>query len=84
MPEFVDGMPMEWMPMETAPKDGTKFLAWWPTVTLGSIQFTYWDDQKYHVKPLPRFIYDGHWGASDSRSNQPTHWMPLPAPPEEA
>ena len=33
-------VPMDWQPIETAPKDGAAFLAWWPH--LESPRITYW------------------------------------------
>ena len=65
----------EWQPIETAPKDGTRVLA----------------SQSGHVftaRWAPGFaaVYPGGGGPGwydeilDRRA-QPTHWMPLPAPP---
>jgi len=65
---------MEWQPIETAPKDGTRIMAWWPDVVLDkSIGVTSW------MAPVGYCIHwtrDGRWSPFD-----PTHWMPLPAPP---
>jgi hypothetical protein len=55
--------PSAWRPIETAPKDGTIFLA-----TEGSAMVTtYW--------------HPNQWKAVDWAN--PTHWMPLPPPPEK-
>jgi hypothetical protein len=66
-----------WQPIETAPKDGSAFFVWWP----------HW----YHF-PLLAYIKDyslnlcdstqpaGHWWFD--MPNGPTHWMPLPEPPQ--
>ena len=69
---------MTWQPIETAPKDGTQFLAF--------EIFTAFEE------PLPRtFIaqwWPGNelnradWTDSSSMYCTPTHWMPLPAAPE--
>lgn len=78
-----------WMPIETAPKDGTEImLARGDRVTLGS-----W------MKPdeLPRLIYrdgfapeeewdefESYWASSDggfTEEEPPTHWMPRPTAP---
>lgn len=58
-----------WMPIETAPKDGTDFLA------LCSYQ------RKHHqmvgcFAPKGTFVsWPGRW------DYRPTHWQPLPKPP---
>lgn len=64
-----------WQPIETAPRDGTRILAWIPR-----------GNNKHEViwmGTLPsgrvRWLFSHGWiSAGDF---QPTHWMPLPAPP---
>ncbi len=71
---------MSWQPIETAPKTHAVLL-WLP---MGRPVVGYWEKQGYYKNPRP------YWKSSDeylfgirwSRDNQPTHWMPLPAPPE--
>lgn len=66
---------MTWQPIETAPKDGTEVLVFGPR-----------QDGTY----LAAYQYDDWWvaGPWDERWTEllspPTHWMPLPAPPEVA
>lgn len=68
----------KWQKIETAPKDGTWVWVFWPTAT--------WPESS------PRDIYcvaqwaDDRWvDADDFREfTLPTHWMPLPPPPEES
>jgi uncharacterized protein YaeQ len=65
-----------WQPIETAPKDGEKILAWLVT-SCGSIGFVdtlYWcsDDE-------PERWLNTH---ADEVYSTPTHWMPLPEPPQ--
>lgn len=66
----------EWRPIETAPRDGTAILAAKPN-RIGVVLY-----------PIRARDQDGRWqayfGDGDWRSYdpQPTHWMPLPAPPE--
>ena len=65
----------EWMPIETAPKDGTDVLLF---TKEGIIQgyFTYfeWDQTVVYA------TYDGSGCVAFYR--EPTHWMPLPPPPK--
>lgn len=60
---------MEWQPVETAPKDGTRILASDPEWNAGVVVVARWWDGAFHVGDLPGDeIY-------------PRHWMPLPPPP---
>lgn len=80
---------MEWKPIESAPKDGTVFLA---TVAFGDgvtttewsdVVAVYWDDctlmpddgeePGWVVREIPSGNY--------SCGGELTHWTPLPAPP---
>ena len=59
-----------WQPIETAPKDGTRILAYcaggdWQDVI-------YWE-ASWQGAPF--------W-CSDRTKTDPTHWMPLPEPPK--
>jgi len=58
----VDG----WQPIETAPRDGTPVLAYWPgeAAMFGVVM---WDGDD--------------WRESEYVWRYPTHWMPLPQPP---
>jgi hypothetical protein len=55
-----------WLPIETAPRDGTKILL------AGSWLSGTWDIDVGHYL-VTRFNFCGE--------TQPTHWMPLPEPP---
>ena len=61
-----------WRPIETAPKDGTRMLVYRPSgrynLTLVGV-----DLRDNH--------YDGTWWHS-RQDEQPTHWQPMPQPPE--
>lgn len=59
-----------WMPIESAPKDGRKFLAWRRHSTLPLIVFYNADYDQYECS-------EGHLVFSL------THWQPLPQPPKE-
>lgn len=61
----------DWQPIETAPRDGTIILAYDPAC----------HPDVYTV----RFEHE-HWAIADAEAfstlTNPTHWMPLPSPPE--
>jgi hypothetical protein len=69
-------MASDWRPIETAPRDGSKFLAT--------------DGVRYSDARWPTGMACGRWeGNGDSARwvgstlwPSPTHWMPLPDPPE--
>ncbi len=62
----------EWQPIGTAPKDGTKILIFEAYVgTAGIMRVSRWRDDT---------IPSGWMGAE----NTPSHWLPLPDPPEVA
>lgn len=67
----------DWQPIASAPKDGTKILA---CREGGRVSIWRWSDDRYAKQPRP------FWSSMNSkttdRANQPTHWMPLPAPPD--
>jgi hypothetical protein len=71
---------MNWQPIETAPKDGTRVLI-----------YGYWDGELSDLDEEPevwkaRFSLGTWWVDSDqyyvARVVNPTHWMPLPKPPK--
>ena len=59
-----------WLPIETAPKDGTAILGWWD----GECMIVDW------------CVVVERWGSThdgeDMFEPEPTHWMPLPDGPE--
>ena len=69
---------MNWQPIETAPKDGT-----WVLLSGGHPDF---DDCKKEIKSFSmemRVFWLDDAPYQWSEYNEPTHWMPLPNPPEE-
>jgi hypothetical protein len=65
---------VEWMPIETAPKDGTRVLVWSDKHAWRGIGIAYWGRNN----PLNRLAWIGGHCRID-HIDQPTHWMPLPA-----
>lgn len=76
----------DWQPIETAPRDGTTVLLWWRREEL---------DVAYWACGVWREFGDGsrgwmgesfHASAPETWTRllgeRPTHWMPLPTPPE--
>lgn len=67
---------MDWQPIETAPKDGTRVL-----IASGTdVVLAFFDN---NAGMWCENEYDNlWWGPTDTaRYDGPTHWMPLPAPP---
>ncbi len=60
-----------WQPIETAPKDGRDVLACWA------------DCPGWNARALRYDATDAAWKNEDDHSyREPTHWKPLPSPPE--
>ena len=83
LPQTVEAQPAQrltdepqWQPIETAPKDGTQYLAC--------------DGKKMWTRNQPPNCYAGDWEWNQNRTQwrghadglNPTHWMPLPAAPK--
>ena len=71
----------EWLPIESAPKDGTKVLGFAPNKLVIDPNFrvvTMWW-RKWQDRGGDHWC----WQSTESGSHidEPTHWMPLPAPP---
>lgn len=70
----------KWMDIETAPTDGTAVLCFWPGFDPSNA-----DGRNFGVA----MFADGEWRSPDAQDDDeayswPTHWQPLPAPPEAA
>jgi alpha-galactosidase/6-phospho-beta-glucosidase family protein len=76
-------MMMEWQPISTAPKDGTRIDLWGI-------------NHLHYAKPGQRRVNVGwgtvrdwmgnerdDWQTWRSEDFEPTHWMPIPKPPTE-
>lgn len=68
--------PIAWQPIETAPRDGGPILGW----SNEGVMYVCWS--------CGWTARDGRWrffdsGKGETYSFYPTHWMPIPASPEE-
>jgi len=74
-----------WQPIETAPKDGTRILLFFPRFRNGGTyqEFGQWELQPYNKKPNPYWSGDRERGLGVAwyRQHQPSHWMPELQPP---
>lgn len=80
-----------WLPIETAPRDGTEILVFKDIATVPVVhiaRFEKADEMFYDDDPDKS---DGWWSYTHNSVGQemlvgykyPTHWMPLPKPPED-
>ncbi len=66
----------KWEPIDTAPKDGTRVILFYPA------QGGFSDMGRWNV---PSSHYLPHWNNGRLNIHEPSHWMPLPpAPTQEA
>ena len=76
---------MEWQPIKTAPKDGTRVLA---VVRGWQVCVGRWDGDQWMYLDADDFFSDKTWHqycaerAEAGAEWEPTHWMPLPATPQ--
>lgn len=80
-----------WRPIETAPKNQTVFIAcekgsdwvylcaWWP---LGNPEIASWVKCDGRGDGEPHVVYCGSDPGSEVWWVSPTHWMPIPEPPQ--
>ena len=64
--------PMEWQPIETAPKDGREIILKWDD---GELIFARWAEG---VRKSGWINHDDDWILYEE-DDQPTEWMPRPA-----
>lgn len=73
-----------WTPISEAPKN-KRVLLYRPTaLDWSKIVVGKFDDDKYARRPRPYWTHDQEMleGKNRTRSNQPTHFMELPEPPD--
>ena len=68
----------KWQPIETAPKDGT----WLILYTTEGVHPGFWGPTYFDYDP--DWITYCHRSDCETVPGVPSHWMPLPAPPEGA
>ena len=61
---------MIWQPISTAPRDGTAILTFQASMCGNKVKVAIWREDT-----VPK-----GWSASE---DSPTHWMPLPVPPDQ-
>ena len=75
----------EWQSIETAPKDGEPVLIWKPDERMVGeyMMAAYWCDVQDGFVPVGGYHKQGYRSTvTETDQGYPTHWMPLPAPPE--
>jgi hypothetical protein len=75
-----------WMPIETAPQDGSQILLWGPCmqISVGYFQqHSSWGEEPWMLTADGCMAIErmSDFGV-DYRTASPTHWQPLPSPPE--
>jgi len=76
----IQALPMTWHSMKTAPKDVRIILLYeYPRLVVVG----FWRTDKYAVIPRPYWGNDREpsWGREWLRTNNPSHWIPLPMVP---
>jgi hypothetical protein len=74
----------EWQPIETVPKDGTIVLFWPDFYAEDSRPPSQRKEQKNRYVAMGWTSGSGdYWSPEMKLLGDPTHWMPLPAPPNE-
>lgn len=87
---------MDWQPIETAPKDGTAILLYWPRysgettshIAIGAFKTNYRIERASVAergKMMPSYFSDSSELDDYDMAvpeNAPSHWMPLPQPPQ--
>lgn len=67
---------MNWQPIETAPKDGTRIL-----IFNGNTLSAYWYKFVSKQGGSWQLTEAGGYAGDGDLSSEPTHWMPLPEAP---
>lgn len=78
---------MDWQPIETAPRDGTDVLLFYPLEGLRhdwnpQVVIAGWRDYS-RAPQLSGWVFQSRGVRGYSATFQPTHWQPLPTPPSD-
>ena len=74
---------MQWQPIESAPRDGTYILL---LMVDGNVEKGYFQKSKYNAFHGFFIVNNGDYtdgGYGSDYKCEPTHWMPLPTPPQK-
>lgn len=83
----------DWLPIETAPHDGRRVLLYYPTFSDRREQIGHYRDHQVRNHGIITHsdqgwrIEGGHlanYSGAGAPKPEPTHWMPLPDPPESS
>lgn len=82
----IRGYKMNWQPIETAPKDGTRIVVW--DSTLNTFLDLVWVNTKRHLEfPVEaewQYV-DNYWySLTPEPKPKPTHWLPITPPTKES
>lgn len=75
---------MEWQPIETAPKDGTYVLLYFPhrNLVIGGLwEYQGEGDWEMGIEDWQDWCTDDDVVIQEDPSYAPTHWMSIPNPP---
>ncbi len=74
---------MKWQLIETAPKDGTEIIGWNGLEVTSFMWLNHADDEGHIGWACSGYEFGGIlYSLHYVPSHPPTHWMPLPEPPE--
>lgn len=81
---------MKWLPIDTAPKDGTDILVYYEFATVPIVHLAYWSNDEMDMWKAEGFDNKeqaiGWWSYVENSVSQhkleefntPTHWLPAP------
>jgi hypothetical protein len=79
MNEMREPAPMEWQPIDTAPRDGRRVMLWLPE---RGPQWGHWGVPPNDVVPSEPCWHDGEHALSRPWGwKPPSHWLPIVPPP---